>query len=188
MPATMIPTVEGFPIPVDTSGPQRGPTVVLLGAADLATAAYDGVCARLHTANLRTVVLGADARLSAKSVLGVLDVVGVRWAVLVGDRAGADLAWELAASRLDRFTSLIVIDRGHPRVPDKSGNVRDPDCPPVEVNTTALVSSSSARAIARASQRFVYGDFRMVDMLTRRSAHEATAQLAAEIVLRSSTW
>lgn len=188
MPATMIPTVEGFAIPVDISGPQKGPVVVLLAAADLATAAYDGVCARLHTANLRTVVVGADTRLSAKSVLGVLDVIGVRWAVLVGDRAGADLAWELAASRLDRFTALIVIDRGHPRVPDKTGTVRDPDCPAVEVNTTVLVSSSAARANARASQRFVYGDFRMVDMITRRNAHEGTAQLAAEIVLRSSTW
>jgi pimeloyl-ACP methyl ester carboxylesterase len=188
MPATMIPTVEGFPIPVDIAGPEKGPVVVLLGAADLATAAYDGVCARLHTANLRTVVLGADRRLSAKSALGVLDVIGVRWAVVVGDRAGADLAWELAATRLDRFTGLVVIDRGHPRVPDPSGAVRDADCPAVEMNTTALVSSPGTRALARASQRFVYGDFRLVDMLTRRNAQESTAQLAAEIVLRTSTW
>ena len=56
------------------------------------------------------------------------------------------------------------------------------------MNTTALVSTPAARAVARASQRYVYGDFRMVDMLGRRNAQESTAQLAAEIVLRTSTW
>jgi pimeloyl-ACP methyl ester carboxylesterase len=188
MPATMIPTVDGFAVPVDVSGPDKGSVVLLLGATDLAPAAYDGVCMRLHTANLRTVVMAADPRLTPKSVLGILDVLGVRWAVVVGDRAGADLAWDLAASRLDRFTGLIVIDRGHPRVPDRAGAIRDGDCPAVEMNTTAMVSSPAARTVARASQRFVYGDYRLVDMLTRRNAHEATAQLAAEIVLRTSTW
>lgn len=184
----MIPTVEGSPIPVDISGPDKSPVVVLLGAARQAVGAYEAVCERLHTANLRTVVLGAEPHLTPKSVLGVLDAVGVRWAVLVGDRAGADLAWELAASRLDRFTGLVVIDRGHPRVPDPSGEVRDPHCPAVEMNTTALVSTPAARAIVTASQRYVYGDLRIVDMLARRSAQEATAQLAGEIVLRTSTW
>ncbi|WP_197380949.1 alpha/beta hydrolase [Mycolicibacterium mengxianglii] len=188
MPATMIPTVEGFPIPVEVAGPERGPAVALLAAEGVGPAAYESVCTRLHTANLRTVVLGADSRLTPKSVLGILDVVGVRWAVVVGDRAGADLAWELAASRLDRFTGLVVVDRGHPRVPDITGAVRDDDCPAVEMNTTALVSSAAARAVANASQRFVYGDYRVVDMLARRNAHEATAQLAGEIVLRTSTW
>jgi hypothetical protein len=56
------------------------------------------------------------------------------------------------------------------------------------VNTTALVSTPSARNVARASQRYVYGDFRLVELLGRRNAHESTAQLAAEIVLRTSTW
>jgi pimeloyl-ACP methyl ester carboxylesterase len=188
MPATMIPTVEGSAVPVDISGPEKGSVVVLLGAVQQAAGAYEAVCERLHTANLRTVVIGADPGLTPKSVLGILDVIGVRWAVLVGDRAGAELAWELAASRLDRFTGLVVIDRGHPRVADPSGQVRDPECAPVEMNTTALVSSPTTRAIVTASQRFVYGDFRMVDMLARRNAQESTAQLAAEIVLRTSTW
>jgi hypothetical protein len=66
--------------------------------------------------------------------------------------------------------------------------IRDPDCPPVEVNTTALVSTPAARAVARASQRFVYGDYRVVELLGRRNAQESTAQLAAEIVMRTSTW
>ena len=61
-------------------------------------------------------------------------------------------------------------------------------CPPVEINTTALVSNSAAHSVARASQRFVYGDYRVVELLGRRNAHESTAQLAAEIVLRTSTW
>jgi hypothetical protein len=82
----------------------------------------------------------------------------------------------------------VVIDRGHPRVPDPSGVVRDPDCPPVEINTTALVTSPATRAVAKASQRFVYSDFRLVEFGGRRNLEVATAQLAAEIVLRSSTW
>ncbi|HEX5143361.1 MAG TPA: alpha/beta hydrolase [Mycobacterium sp.] len=182
MPSTMM-TVDGFPIPVGVSGPEHSPVVVLLGAAEQAVAAYDAVCARLHTASLRTVVLGADRRLSAKAILGVLDTLGVRWAVLVGDRAGAELAWELAATRLDRFTGLVVVDRGHPRV-----TATDDECPPVEVNTTALVTSPTARVAARASQRYVFGDYRVVDMVGRRNAAESTAQLAGEIVLRTSTW
>ena len=58
----------------------------------------------------------------------------------------------------------------------------------MEIGTTVLVSSPAARTVARDSQRFVYGDYRMVDLLGRRNAHESTAQLAAEIVLRTSTW
>jgi hypothetical protein len=56
------------------------------------------------------------------------------------------------------------------------------------MNTTALVSTPAARAVAKASQRYVYGDFRLVDLLGRRNAADSTAQLAAEIVLRTSTW
>jgi pimeloyl-ACP methyl ester carboxylesterase len=187
MPSTTM-TVDGFPIPVDVSGAEKGPVVVLLGAAQQATAAYEGVCQRLHTASLRTVVVGPDPRLTPDSVLSILDWLDVRWAVLVGDRVGAELAWDLAARRFDRFTALVVVDRGHPRVPDQSGLVRDEQCPPVEMNTTALVSTAAARAVAQESQRFVYGDFRLVDLLARRNAAESTAQLAAEIVLRTSTW
>ncbi len=181
-------TVDGFPIPVDVSGPEKSPVVVLLGAANAATSAYEGVCQRLHTASLRTVVVGPDPRLTADSVIGVLDWLDIRWAVLVGDRVGAELAWDLAAWRLDRFTALVVVDRGHPRIADQSGMIRDDACPPVEMNTTALVSNAASRAIAQASQRYVYGDFRMVDLLGRRNAAESTAQLASEIVLRTSTW
>lgn len=187
MPPTTM-TVDGFPIPVDVSGPETGPVVVLLGAAQQATAAYDSVCQRLHTASLRTVVIGPEPRLKPESVLEILDWLTVPWAVLVGDRAGAELAWDLAARRLDRFTALVVVDRGHPRAADSDGVIRDADCPPVELNTTALVSTAAARSVALASQQFVFGDFRVVDLLGRRNAAESTAQLAGEIVLRTSTW
>lgn len=181
-------TVDGFPVPVDVAGPEKGSAVVLLGAAQHSPAAYDGVCQRLHTASLRTVVIGADPRLTAKAVIGILDALDVRWALLVGDRHGGELAWELAATRLDRFIGLVVIDRGHPRVADPAGVVRDEHCPPVEMNTTVLVSTPASRSVGKASQRFVYGDYRLVDLLGRRNAADSTAQFAAEIVMRTSTW
>lgn len=181
-------TADGFTVPVDVTGPENGTVVVLLGAGQHGPAAYDAVCQRLHTASLRTVVIATDPRLTAKSVLGILDSLDIKWALLVGDRQGGELAWELAATRLDRFTGLVVVDRGHPKVADVTGVIRAEDCPAVEMNTTALVSSPAARAVAVASQRFVYGDFRLVEMLGIRNAQEATAQFAAEIVLRTSTW
>ncbi len=187
MPPTTI-TVDGIDVSVDVAGPEKGSVVVVLGAAHHSPAAYDAVCQRLHTASLRTVVIAPDPRLTAKSVIGILDALDVKWALLVGDRVGGELAWELAATRLDRFIGLVVIDRGHPRVADPTGVIRDDSCPPVEMNTTALVSTAAARAVAKASQRYVYGEYRLVDLLGRRNAQESTAQLAAEIVMRTSTW
>lgn len=180
--------VDGFDVPVEVAGPENGPVVVFLPGAHQAPTAYAAVCERLHTASLRTVVVAPDPRLSAQAVVGILDALDIRWALLVGDRFGAELAWELAANRVDRFTGLVVIDRGHPRVADLAGVIRDEKCAPVELNTTALVSTSAARAVAKASQRFVYGDYRIVELLSRRNAADSTAQLAAEIVMRTSTW
>ncbi|OOK81569.1 hypothetical protein BZL30_0499 [Mycobacterium kansasii] len=51
-----------------------------------------------------------------------------------------------------------------------------------------LVSSPAARKVARDSQRLVYADYRVVDLPARRNAHDSTAQLATEIVLRTSGW
>lgn len=183
----MMTTLDGFPVPVGVSGPEKGVVVVILGDGERATAAYDAVCERLHTASLRTVVIGLDARLTPKSVVGILDALGIGWAVVVGDRAGGELAWEVAATKLGRFVGLVVIDRGHPRVANRDGVGDDELCPPVEIGTTVLVSSPAARAAARASQQYVYAEYRVVN-LGRRSVQESTAQLAAEIVLRTSTW
>ncbi|MCH9734075.1 MAG: alpha/beta hydrolase [Actinomycetia bacterium] len=181
-------TVDGFEVTVEVAGPDNGAVVVLLPAAQQAPAAYAGVCERLHTSSLKTVIVGPDPRVTAKTVVGILDELDIGWALLVGDRLGAELAWELAATRLDRFTGLVVIDRGHPRAADSAGVVRSENCPPVELSTTALVSTDAAATVAKASQRFVYGDYRIVELLGRRSAADSTAQLAAEIVMRSSTW
>lgn len=174
---TTIATADGFDAVVEVGGPEQGPVVVVLGAQAQTPAAYDAICRRLHTAALRTVVIAADSRLSPTSVVDVLDALGVRWAILVGDRKGAELAWVLAATRLDRFTGLVAIDRGHPGT-----------CPPVEVNTTVLVSTPTVRREVQAGQRFVYGEFRMVEMAGRRSANDTTAQVASEIVMRTSGW
>src|SRR6201992_160261 len=148
----MMTTLDGFPVPVAVAGPEKGVVVVILGAEQRAPAAYDAVCERLHTASLRTVVIGPDPRLTSKSVIGILDSLGLGWAVVVGDRAGAELAWKLAATRLGRFVGLVAIDRGHPRVGDLDGVFLDEQCPPVEIGTTVLVSSAAARAVARDSQ------------------------------------
>ncbi|MCV7409016.1 alpha/beta hydrolase [Mycobacterium florentinum] len=184
----MMTTLDGFPVPVGVSGPEKGVVVVILGDEQRELAAYDAVCERLHTASLRTVVIGLDPRLTPKSVIGILDGLGISWAVVVGDRAGGDIAWELAATKLGRFVGLVVVDRGHPRVADVNGVIRDDHCPPVEIGTTVLVSTPAGRTVATNSQRFVYADYRSVDLLGRRNAQESTAQLAAEIVLRTSTW
>jgi pimeloyl-ACP methyl ester carboxylesterase len=184
----MMTTLDGFPVPVGVSGPENGVVVVILGDEQRELTAYDAVCERLHTASLRTIVIGLDPRLTPKSVIGILDGLGIGWAVVVGDRAGGDIAWELAATKLGRFVGLVVVDRGHPRVADVNGVVRDDHCPPVEIGTTVLVSTPAGRTVADNSQRFVYADYRPVDLLGRRSAQESTAQLAAEIVLRTSTW
>lgn len=138
----MMTTLDGFPVQVAVAGPANG-VVVILGADQRAVTAYDAVCERLHTASLRTVVVGADPRLTSKSVVGILDALGIKWAVVVGDREGAELAWELAATRLGRFAGLVAIDRGHPAIADSEGVVRDDSCPPVEIATTVLVTSAA---------------------------------------------
>ncbi len=104
-------------VPVEVAGPEKGSVVVLLGAAQKTPAAYEAVCQRLHTASLRTVVIGPDPRLTAKSVIGILDALEVRWALLVGDRFGGELAWELAATRSigsSVWSSSTAVTRGWP--------------------------------------------------------------------------
>src|ERR1700756_4271890 len=117
----MMTTVDGFPIQVSDTGPDQGSVVVLLGAAQRAPAAYDAVCERLHTASLRTIVVGPDPRLTPKSVVGVPDSLDIKGGVWVGAGAGGELAGELAATRLDRFPGLVAMARGHPRVADAAG-------------------------------------------------------------------
>ena len=76
MPATLM-TVDGFPVPVSVTGPDKGPYIVVLGAAQHAPAAYDALCQRLHIASVRTVVIGADPRLHPKAVVSVLSLIHI---------------------------------------------------------------------------------------------------------------
>lgn len=185
LPVHPVDTVDGFPVAVRVSGPRMGPVVVMFADPSRDCHRYESLCERLHVARLRTVLIAPDPRLDATSVLGVLDALQVRWALLVGDRYSGELAWKLAATRQERFSGLVVIDVGHPRVADASGVVRDKGCPPVHVDTTALVSTPAARTVARASGRFVHGDFRLADRVGKPNAAEAMSQLVTEIVLRS---
>jgi pimeloyl-ACP methyl ester carboxylesterase len=178
-------TIDGLQIPVELSGPDTGRVVIMFDERPCESEIYDIIRHRLHVAMLRTIVIPMDRGLTAKSVIGILDQLQVPGGLLVGDRTGGELAWDVAAARRERFTGLVTIDVGHPRVPDTDGVIRDPDCPAVQVDTTALVSTPAAHAIARASRRYVHGDFRLVELAGRRRSRHFTAQLAAEIIVRS---
>jgi pimeloyl-ACP methyl ester carboxylesterase len=178
-------TIDGFQVPVALSGPDSARCVIMIEEDGPHRAAFDDVRRRLHVAALRTVVVPADPRLTAKAILRVLDQLRVRSGLLVGDRTGGVLAWSIAAAGRERFTGLVVIDAGHPRVPGEDGTVRDSDCPAVQTDTTALVSSRSMYAVAAASRRHVCGDFRLAELAGPRTSRHFTAQLGTEIVVRS---
>ena len=177
--------IDGDAVSVTLSGPVRGRTVVMFEELDRGSDSYDSVRERLHLAMFRTVGIPVRKGLSAKSIVAFLDQLQIAGGLLVGDGAGAELAWELAASHRERFTGLVAIDRGHPGVPGVDGVIRDDDCPAVEVDTTILVSSRSAHAVARASRRHVHADFRLVELAGPRNSRHFTAQLATEIVVRA---
>jgi len=180
-----IDAIEGFQVPVTLSGPENGRTVIMIDETPQKTDVYDIVRQRLHVAMFRTVLIPAHATLSPKSVVDMLDQLKVAGGLLVGDGMGGDLAWRLAATQRERFTGLVVIDVGHPRVPDNAGVIRDEHCPAVDVDTTAMVGTRAAQAVAQASRRYVHGEFRLVELAGPRKSRHFTAQLAAEIVLRS---
>jgi pimeloyl-ACP methyl ester carboxylesterase len=114
--------------------------------------------------------------------------LGTATGLLVADRAGGELALTVAAAQPDRVTGLVVVKCGHPRVPDINGVVRDRHCPPVQADTTTLVSSAAAHAVARASRRHVHGEFRLAELAGLRRSRHYTKQLAAEVVVRSHSW
>jgi pimeloyl-ACP methyl ester carboxylesterase len=180
-----ITAIDGSQVPVTLSGPVKGRVVIMFEEAPHRTEHYGILRGRLHVAMFRTVVISADKRLSSKSAIGILDQLEVAGGLLVGDGAGGELAWNLAAAYRERFTGLVAIDCGHPRVPDLDGVIRDKDCPAVEVDTTVLASTRAAHAVARASRRFVHGEFRLVELAGPRRSRHFAAQLATEIVVRA---
>jgi hypothetical protein len=157
-------TVDGLRVPVHVGGLNNGRVVIIFDKARHGTSLYEAVCHGLHVARIRTVLVGVDRHLTAKSAVGVLDALRVRAALLVGDGVCAELAWELAATHHQRFTGLVVIDSGHPRVADVTGVIRDEHCSHVHADTTMLISDHAAGAVARTSRRCVLGEFRVTEL------------------------
>ncbi|GAA2798703.1 alpha/beta hydrolase [Mycolicibacterium pallens] len=181
----MMSAIDGAMVSVTLSGPPLGRTIIMLEEPARNPVAQDALRERLQVAMFRIVTVPIVDGLNAKSIIGFLDDLRITSGLLVGDGAGAELAWDLAAAHRERFTGLVVIDRGHPRVPDSDGIVRDGDCPAVVVDTTVLVEGRSAHGVARASRRHVHADFRLVDLAGPPSSQHFTAQLATEIVMRA---
>lgn len=174
---------------VRLDGPETQHTVLVLPGAGDTPDDFGEVCARLHNSGLRTVLVEPRPELDEKTVLAVLSSLRLPMVNLVGRGSGADLAWRLAATEYERFTSVIVVGRGHPAAPGPDGTVLGADCRPVEVPTTILVGSDpAARAWAEASGRYVYGDFRVVPVDAVDVVRDAARELATEIVLRTSLW
>lgn len=122
-------TVGELTFDVRIGGPEGGTWVLLLHGFPVNSSCYDAVVPRLHESGLRTIVFdqrgyspGArpagvdDYRLDllAGDALGVLDALGVHYAMLVGHDWGGIVAWHLAGKHLDRFTSLVAASTGHP--------------------------------------------------------------------------
>ncbi|WP_132993627.1 alpha/beta fold hydrolase [Gordonia zhaorongruii] len=120
---------DGLTFDVKTSGPARGPWVVLLHGFPVDSRCFDLVIPRLHDAGLRTVTIdqrgyspGArpetveDYRLDKLTgdVLGVLGHLNIAYSMVVGHDWGGIVAWQLAAKHPERFTGLVAVSTGHP--------------------------------------------------------------------------
>ncbi len=176
--------IDEIAVPVMVSGPATGRTIIMFDEGRNRRP-YDLIRERLHVAMFRTVVIGRSDHLTPKAVISILDELKVSTGLLFADSGAGDLAWRLAAAHGARFTGLVVVDCGHPSVPDIHGEARDIRCPPVEVDTTSLVSTPATQAVARASRRLVQGEFRLVELAGRRASRHFTMQVAAEIVVRA---
>ncbi|MFG1780994.1 alpha/beta hydrolase [Rhodococcus oryzae] len=188
MELTQVPVGEGtYTVRVD--GPESRHTVLLLPGAGESASVFDAVCERLHNSDLRTVVPESIDGLDETSAIALLDALKLPWVNLAGNREGAALAWLLAAKTFGRFASLVVADCPHPAVPDLHGVVRESGCAPVEMPTTLLIGNSLGRPMADTSGRHVYSDFRVVQLDGVDSVPQgAAAEMATEIVLRTSSW
>jgi hypothetical protein len=179
-----IDAIDDVAVPVIVSGPTTGRTIIMFDEGRSGRP-YDLVRERLHVAMFRTVAITTSDHLTPKAVISILDQLKVSAGLLFADSRAGDLAWRLAGAYGARFTGLVVVDCGHPSVPDVHGKVRDRRCPPVEVDTTSLVSTPAMQAVARASRRLVQGEFRLVELAGRRASHHFTMQVTAEIVVRA---
>lgn len=114
---------------VTIGGPEGGTWVLLLHGFPVNGQCFDDVVPRLHDSGLRTIVfnqrgyspgarptdIGAYRldELTADAI-GVLDAIGVHYALLVGHDWGGIVAWHLAGKYAHRFTGLVAVSTGHP--------------------------------------------------------------------------
>ncbi|MBH0775258.1 alpha/beta hydrolase [Nocardia bovistercoris] len=173
---------------VRVDGPDTRHSVLLLPDASDPVDVFDQVCARLHNSDLRTIVVEAPEGFDKAAAHAILDELGVPYANVAGRGTGAALAWQVCAGTYGRFSSLVVADRGHPAAPGADGTVADAACRPMELPVTVLVTKHLPRSVADGSGRFVYGEFRVVDVDVDNVATEADHEFATEIVLRTSLW
>lgn len=177
---------RAFTVRVD--GPETRHTVLLLPDEGDPVDGYDQVVSRLTTSDLRTLAIESIDGLTPADVPVLLDELGVPYAHIAGRGVGAELAWQVCSGSFGRYISMVVADRAHPAVPATDGTAADPDCRPMELPVTVLVTKGLDRATAEASGRFVYGEFRVVEVDVDNVATEAAHELATEIVLRTSLW
>ncbi|MFD2796485.1 alpha/beta fold hydrolase [Promicromonospora vindobonensis] len=121
-------TLDGLRFDVDVSGPEDGPSVLLLHGFPQSRRAFDAVVPRLHAAGLRTIAPDqrgyspgarpldvasyAPHHLVADAV-GVLDALGIERAHVVGHDWGAAVAWLLAGKASERVLSLTALSVPH---------------------------------------------------------------------------
>lgn len=174
---------------VRVDGPNSRHAVLLLPGLGDSVDVYDDVCERLHSSELRTFAVESVAGLGEDAMIGLLDELKLGWVNLVGSGEGADLAWLLAARTFGRFASLVVADSAHPGVAGPRGNPQVSSCPAVELPTTVLIGKSTPRSCAEESGRRVFADFRIVELADVDNVPaQAGAEMASEIVLRTSSW
>lgn len=122
-------TIGDLTFDVQVGGPDGGTWVLLLHGFPVNGSCYSEVVPRLHESGLRTIVFNQrgyspGARPTEVSdyllqnltadAIGILDALGVQYALLVGHDWGGIVAWHLAAKHLDRFTGLVAVSTGHP--------------------------------------------------------------------------
>lgn len=122
-------TVGDLTFDVRLGGPDGGKWVLLLHGFPVNSSCYDEVVPRLHESGLRTVVFdqrGYSPSARPEEVeayridhlvddaLGVLDELGIQYALLVGHDWGGLVGWHLVARHPDRFTGYVAVSTGHP--------------------------------------------------------------------------
>ena len=114
---------------VRVGGPENGPVVLLLHGFPSSGTCFDEIVPRLHESGLRTVVpdqrgYSPGARLPdvedyriehlVSDAVGILDGLGINYALVVGHDWGAIVAWHLAGRHPGRLTGLVAVSVGHP--------------------------------------------------------------------------